>query len=213
MILKASLFAAFVGTVIAANWALARYGIVPIGFGLHAPAGVFFAGLAFGLRDALHEVGGHRLILGAIAVGAAISYLIEDAVTIPGGLVPIALASAVAFALSELTDLAVYTPLHNKANQTRDVFVPFSPVLLGDGYIVERPHTAHRWWIAAVVASNLVGAVVDSALFLWLAFGALDHMAGQIVGKAYMIAVALPIVYLARQRRAVPRHTVNAARS
>jgi uncharacterized PurR-regulated membrane protein YhhQ (DUF165 family) len=168
---KAVLFVAFVATVYGANWALARWGLVSVGFGLMAPAGVYFAGLAFGLRDALHEVGGSRLVLAAIGVGAALSYIIEDAVRIPGGHVSIAVASAVAFGLSELADLAVYSPLRE------------------------------RNWPSAVAASNLVGAVVDSALFLWLAFGTVDHLAGQLVGKAYMIALALPIVWFARRRR------------
>jgi hypothetical protein len=175
------LFAAFVATVYAANWALNRYGIVPIGFGLYAPAGVYFAGLAFGLRDALHEVGGHRWVLAAIGLGAALSYLLEDGATIPGGHTSIAVASGAAFALAELADLAVYTPLRE------------------------------RRWAAAVIASNLVGAVADSALFLWLAFGTLDHIAGNIVGKAYMIAVALPIVAYMRRQRDLPSDTLNTA--
>lgn len=170
------LFVAFVGTVFAANWALNRWGIIPIGFGLEAPAGVLFAGLAFGLRDALHERGGRWWVLAAIVVGSALSALLSDAVTLPDGTVlasaqRVALASGGAFLLSELADFAVYSPLRE------------------------------RNWPGAVVASNLVGAVVDSALFLWLAFGSLDFIQGQIVGKAYMIAVALPIVWLARRRR------------
>ena len=169
----AGLFIGFVATVIAANWALSRYGIVSIGFGLMAPAGVYFAGLAFGVRDALHESGGRRWVLTAIAAGAAVSWLIEDAVTIPGGHLPIAAASAVAFGFSELADLAVYGPLRRKA------------------------------WPLAVAASNVVGAAVDSLLFLWLAFGSVAHWQGNVAGKAYMVAVALPLVWLARSRRAV----------
>jgi len=34
------------------------------------------------------------VLIAAIAVGATVSYVIEDAVTIPGGLAPIAVASA-----------------------------------------------------------------------------------------------------------------------
>jgi hypothetical protein len=178
--------ALFVATVIAANWALARYGVVPIGFGLYAPAGVYFAGLAFGLRDALHDTGGRRWVYAAIGIGAAVSYLIEDGVTIPGGLAPIAVASAAAFLVSELADLAVYSPLRD------------------------------RNWPAAVTASNLVGAVIDSTLFLWLAFGSLDHLAGNVVGKAYMVAVSLPIVWFARSRRNprdLSRHPIYATGS
>lgn len=172
--------AAFVGCVVAANWALGRWGIVSVGFGLMAPAGVYFAGLTFGVRDVVHELGGRRLVLAAIGVACVVSYVIEDAVTIPGGHAPIAVASAVAFALSELADFAVYTPLRE------------------------------RNWTVASIVSNLVGAVIDSALFLWLAFGSLDHITGNVVGKAYMAAAAIPFIYLIR-RRAVSGNTVNFA--
>ena len=52
------LWVAFVATVGGANWALATFGIVPIGFGLSAPAGVYFAGIGFTLRDLMHDRGG-----------------------------------------------------------------------------------------------------------------------------------------------------------
>lgn len=170
-----ALFTLFVATVIAANWALGRYGIVNVGPWLTAPAGVYFAGLAFGLRDALHETGGRRWVYAAITTGAVVSYVIEDAVTIPGGHAPIAVASAAAFALSELVDLAVYTPLRDRS------------------------------WPAAVTLSNVAGAVIDSALFLWLAFGTVDHLAGQTIGKTLMVAPALAGMWLLRhqQTRAV----------
>lgn len=170
---------AFVATVYAANFALGRWGIVSIGFGLMAPAGVYFAGLAFGLRDALHELGGRWWVLSAIACGAVLSYVIEDAVTIPGGHVPIAVGSAVAFGLSELADFAIYAPLRE------------------------------RRWSLAVVASNLAGAVLDSILFLWLAFGSAGGWLDLTIGKAYMVAPAVLIVGVIR--RAVPRYQLNPA--
>lgn len=80
------------------------------------------------------------------------------------------LASGVAFLLSEFADLAVYTPL------------------------------ARRRLVTAVVASSLVGLVVDSIIFLWLAFGSLDFLAGQIVGKAWMVLLSIPLVYVLRRR-------------
>jgi hypothetical protein len=48
--LRLALFAAFVAVVYGANWALDRYGVVSIGFGLMAPAGVYFAGVGFSMR-------------------------------------------------------------------------------------------------------------------------------------------------------------------
>ena len=80
------------------------------------------------------------------------------------------LASAIAFLLSEFADLAVYTPL------------------------------ARRRLVAAVVASSLVGLVVDSIVFLWLAFGSLDFLAGQVVGKAWMVLLSIPFVAWLRRR-------------
>ena len=84
--------------------------------------------------------------------------------------VSLVLASGVAFLLSEFADLAVYTPL------------------------------ARRRLVAAVVASSLVGLVVDSILFLWLAFGSLDFLAGQIVGKGWMVLLSIPFVHYLRRR-------------
>ena len=52
----------------------------------------------------------------------------------------------------------------------------------------------------AVAASGAVGLVVDSLVFLYLAFGSLDFLAGQVVGKAWMVLVALPLVHLLRRR-------------
>lgn len=80
------------------------------------------------------------------------------------------LASAVAFLLSEFADLAVYTPLQK------------------------------RRLVLAVAASGAVGLVVDSVVFLYLAFGSLDFLAGQVVGKAWMVLIALPFVQLMRRR-------------
>ena len=42
--------------------------------------------------------------------------------------------------------------------------------------------------------------VVDSIVFLWLAFGSLDFLAGQVVGKAWMVLLSIPFVALLRRR-------------
>jgi queuosine precursor transporter len=82
------------------------------------------------------------------------------------------IASATAFLLSEFADLAVYTPL------------------------------ARRRLLIAVVASSVVGLVVDSVVFLWLAFGSLEFLLGQIVGKAWMVLLSIPFVAWLRRRDA-----------
>jgi queuosine precursor transporter len=80
------------------------------------------------------------------------------------------LASGVAFLLSEFADLAVYTPL------------------------------ARRRLVAAVAASSVVGVIVDSIVFLWLAFGSLDFLLGQVVGKGWMVLLSIPFVAWLRRR-------------
>lgn len=152
--------ALYIGTVFAANWAITHVGMVPVGFGLMAPAGVYFAGLAFSLRDLTHESLGRGAVLVAIIAGAVLS----------GWLSPqLALASGAAFLVSELADFAVYTPLRERS------------------------------WLGAVALSNTVGLTLDSVLFLWLAFGSLDFLPGQIVGKAVMTILAIVLLGLGRR--------------
>jgi uncharacterized PurR-regulated membrane protein YhhQ (DUF165 family) len=79
-------------------------------------------------------------------------------------------ASAAAFLLSEFADLAVYTPLQR------------------------------RGLVLAVFASSLAGLVIDSIVFLYLAFGSLDYLAGQILGKAWMVLLALPLIRWLKSR-------------
>ena len=161
----------FALTIPAANWLIGNVGtscapnepcLIPVGLGLMAPSGVLMIGIALVLRDLVQRRLGVGVAVLAILAGAALSALLA-----PPSLV---LASAAAFLLSELADLAVYTPL------------------------------ARRGLIAAVVASSLVGLVVDSIVFLWLAFGSLDFLAGQIVGKAWMVLLSIPFVAWLRRR-------------
>jgi uncharacterized PurR-regulated membrane protein YhhQ (DUF165 family) len=79
-------------------------------------------------------------------------------------------ASAAAFLLSEFADFAVYTPL------------------------------AQRRLVVAVFASSVVGLIVDSIVFLWLAFGSLEFLTGQIIGKLWMVLLAIPFVAYMRRR-------------
>jgi queuosine precursor transporter len=154
------LIALYALCIVAANWLIITFGVVPVGFGLMAPAGVYAAGLVFTLRDLVHERGGSWAALIAVALGALLSALISG---------PLALASGAAFLVSELADMAVYAPLRL------------------------------RGWLRAVAASNIVGLVVDSALFLWLAFGSLGFLAGQVVGKLWMTAIAVALIAVARR--------------
>lgn len=164
-------FAAFLACIPLANWMIGHIGtacmapdgpcLVPVAPGLVAPSGVVTVGAALVLRDVVQRCLGLSAGLLAIALGTALSSAVA-----PGALV---LASGAAFALSELADFAVYTPLQR------------------------------RRLTLAVVASSLVGLIVDSVIFLTLAFGSLTFLPGQIVGKLWAVVVAAPLVRLLRR--------------
>lgn len=82
---------------------------------------------------------------------------------------PLVMASAGAFLLSEIADFLVYTPLQRRS------------------------------LLLAVLLSSTVGLVVDSIVFLHLAFGDLTYLGGQILGKFWALLVAVPLVRLVRR--------------
>ena len=59
--------AAFVASIVAANWMTSTFGLVPIGFGLLVTAGTFAAGAALVLRDAVQQTAGKRTVIAALA--------------------------------------------------------------------------------------------------------------------------------------------------
>jgi hypothetical protein len=147
--------ALFIATIFAANWAIVEFGPVGVGFGLTAPAGVYFAGLAFTFRDVVHRQLGRRFVIAAIVAGGLVTLLVSTT---------FAVASAVAFLVSELADFAVYEPARR------------------------------RGWLPAVALSNLAGLSVDSVLFLWLAFGSLAFLPGQLLAKAWTTLAAIGLL-------------------
>lgn len=165
------LIAAFAATVPAANWLIGNVGTC-------IPNGPCVIPVGFGLSAPS----------GVLMIGLAL--VLRDMVHEAGG-IKVALAailigalvswfisppflvvaSVAAFALAELADLAVYAPLRNRN----------MPI--------------------AIMASGIVGAAIDSAVFLWLAFGSLDFIAGQVVGKLWMSAAAAAVFWIIQQRK------------
>jgi uncharacterized PurR-regulated membrane protein YhhQ (DUF165 family) len=165
--------ALFALTIPAANWLIGHVGTVC------QPAGTCLIPVAPGLMAPSGVImAGAALVLRDLVqrrLGVAASSLaILVGAVLSALLAPPALviASAAAFLLSEFADLAVYTPL------------------------------ARRGLIIAVVASGVVGLVVDSVVFLGLAFGSLEFLLGQIVGKAWMVLFSIPCVGWLRRRDA-----------
>lgn len=169
-------FAAYLAAIPLANWMILHIGtqcvpdggpcLVPVAPGVMAPSGVLTVGAALVLRDVVQRCLGLRWGLAAIAAGTALS-----AAVAPAALV---VASGAAFALSELADFAVYTPLQR------------------------------RRLVTAVVASSIVGLVIDSIVFLSLAFGSLAFLPGQIVGKLWAVLIAIPLVRFLRRVAPTP---------
>jgi uncharacterized PurR-regulated membrane protein YhhQ (DUF165 family) len=144
--------ASFVFLVIASNWLTSEFGLVA-GW---VTAGTFTAGLTLAARDAVRESLGIWAALACVAVGAGLSVLMASP--------SLALASGVAFALSEGVDTLIYEPLRQSGR------------------------------MRALALSNVAGSIVDSYVFLALAgFVIWPAIVGQVLVKLIM-CVALPLI-------------------
>lgn len=83
-------------------------------------------------------------------------------------------ASTVAFLVSEIGDLAVYAPLRKSG------------------------------FVRAAVISSIVGLVLDSLIFLTIAFGSLEFLSGQVIGKLWMVMLAVPVLAYFRSQLSKP---------
>jgi queuosine precursor transporter len=168
-------FALFLGSVPLANCMIGHVGTVCV------PGGPCLVPVAPGLMAPS----------GVLTVGAALVLrdVVQRCLGIGAGLLAIlagtalsalvappslVLASGAAFLLSELADFAVYTPLQR------------------------------RRLVLAVLLSSAAGLIVDSVVFLGLAFGSLAFLPGQIVGKAWAVLAAIPFVRWLRRVAPTP---------
>lgn len=157
-----TLIVLYLAAVVAANLTVTWLGPVAT-----IPNAFLLIGLVITTRDRLHEMWGSGATLklrmaGLIAAGGALSWLLNaDAARI-------ALASTIAFAISEGADTLVYQALRE------------------------------RGWYTKVNGSNAVSAVLDSALFPTIAFGVflpgvvLGQIAAKILGGAVWSRVLRP---------------------
>jgi queuosine precursor transporter len=163
--------AAFIATIPAANWMIGHVGTVcPPGGPCLIPVAPGVMAPSGVLMIGLALVL-RDLVHRELGVKWAAGAIVAGA-ALSAFLAPPALvvASCVAFLLSEFADLAVYAPLYR------------------------------RRLLLAVAVSSAVGAAVDSAVFLWLAFGSLAYLPGQIIGKVVMVALSLPVIAFMRSR-------------
>jgi uncharacterized PurR-regulated membrane protein YhhQ (DUF165 family) len=136
--------------------------VIPVGFGYEAPSGFLAIGFALVARDYVQQRFGYRASIFAIVMGVALSFLVNR---------DLAVASAVAFAFGEVSDLVVYTPIRRYST------------------------------FAAVLLSGVVGGVVDSLIFLQIAFGSTEFWQGQVIGKAWMALVGGTFMALLKHQR------------
>ena len=158
--------ATYLATIPAANWMINNIGTqtfpggphtIPVGFGYSAPSGVLLIGIALFARDYIQDQYGRNKTIIAIIAGIILSYIINPAV---------ATASAVAFALGELADFAIYTRIRKHSKPT------------------------------AILASGTIGGIIDSFVFLQIAFGSTNFWQGQVIGKTLIAVTAALIIKL-----------------
>lgn len=162
--------AAFLATVPAANWLIGNVGTNCI------PDGPCLIPVGFGLMapSGVLMIGLAMVLRDWLHELAGARWVL--ACIALGGLLSmlvappaLAAASVAAFILAEIADMAVYAPLRR------------------------------RRLVLAVLLSGLVGSIIDSAAFLLIAFGSVDFIAGQVVGKLWMSALAVPVIWASRR--------------
>ena len=178
--------AVYISTIIAANYAIGHWGTpafpggphtIPVGFGYTAPSGVLFVSLALVTRDLVQWAMGRPKRPRKRDVAAMLGLIaIGAGVSFSISAAAVATASAIAFVASELLDYGLFT------------------AVLGE---VEEGTTR---WGRAVLAGGLVGAVADSLIFLYVAFGSFAFWQGQVLGKSYGIALAALVIAARRAR-------------
>lgn len=173
--MKWTILAGYLATVPAANWFI---GNVPLFGATCVPGGPCLIPVGFGLTapSGVLWIGAalvlRDLVRERFGRDTAILAVLAGA-AISWWVAPpfVAAASGAAFLVSELADATVYESLRQ------------------------------RGWYAALVGSNVVGAALDSALFLGLAFGSLDLLAGNVVGKLLMTVIAVAVLAAVRGQR------------
>jgi uncharacterized PurR-regulated membrane protein YhhQ (DUF165 family) len=163
---------AFIGSVPAANWLIANAGTVCV------PSGPCLVPVWPGILapSGVLLAGLSFVLRDIVQEGLGLTWAILAVLF--GGLVSavatspvLALASVTAFLLAETSDLLVFTALR------------------------------HRGLVLASIASSVIGLLLDSVIFVWMAFGEPEYIVGQSIGKAWMVLLTLPLLIALRNQR------------
>lgn len=156
---------AYLACIPLANWLILHVGPIPVFPGILAPSGVLVIGLALVLRDAIQTRMGLGIALAATLCGVALTTGIASH--------QLAVASGLAYLLSEVWDAAIFTTVYRKGWRYNTTALAL-----------------------AIVVSGIAGAALDSLVFLYLAFGDMTFFWGQFIGKLYAsLAFGLVLIY------------------
>lgn len=162
-------FVLYAFTVVAANWSLQHLGAPHAAGPRTIPVG-----FGYDAPSGVLWIGVaftlRDVVQSTLGKGATIAAILVGAALSYVVAPSFAFASAAAFLVSEALDFAVYTPLVD-----------------------------HGRVVLAVALSNTVGLLIDTFVFLQLAFHSLDFWQGQVIGKTWMTVLALAVIVPARR--------------
>jgi hypothetical protein len=147
--------------VFAALW------LVPLPFGLMVPAGVFFFAPLFTLRDRIQVDRGVKWIYLLIGVSAVVSWLAGSFMGAPL-LARVAIASVVAFLVSETIDTIIFTVLRRSFTQRAlisNLFSAFvdSLIFIGIAFGVNWRLILGQWIVKMLIAALMIPVVAPKS--------------------------------------------------
>lgn len=153
----------YIANVVFCNWLFAVVPMINLGsFGMLSPVAAI-VGFTFVLRDYAQRSIGHYVIL-CMAIACVLSFYMADPY--------VALASATAFAVSEIADYALYTltkrPFHQRVLLSSAVSTPVDTVVF-------------LWWIDALSPATVVlmiAAKLLAAIGIWWYYESRKNVAG-----------------------------------
>jgi hypothetical protein len=171
-------------------------------FGIVVPSAVFIYTLTFTLIDVIHEIygkeGSRKVILGAFFANillAIYTYLVlhlpapdfftdaQSYVTVFGATPRIVFASLTAYLVSSMVDVEIYHVWKKKIQKS-------------------------KW--SRVLVSNSIATLVDSCVFITIAFAGvmpiLPLIAGQYLVKMVITVISLPLIYTTGFRGSIARY-------
>ncbi|GHC52387.1 VUT family protein [Neogemmobacter tilapiae] len=177
----AILFVAFASTIPLSNWLISNVGTTCV------PDGPCLIPVAPGILapSGVLTIGAALVLRDLIhrylgANWAIAAILVGGCVSLLTASQNLVIASVAAFMISEMLDFTVYVPL------------------------------SRRNLSLAILVSGVVAAIADSVVFVLLAFGSLDHVTGQIIGKLWASIIVAMIVFAGTRRRAISRTDIGA---